>query len=294
MISSTKSSDDKATRTSSMATSPSSRKLARLASIGLKSQSDSFKDIELSGNDTHAFELPNDSKDTPLYKALAADQRRPVNRFDKLVKRTKRKAPIKVDAEYKGEEPYRPPGKLISSENDMYVMTIGMMVGLRYAVVLSLKKFRDNEFTFPKQSMDFSEDEKYTFPPSGLMRNGKLTTPKHFLAHTFKFKDYAPMTFHHIRLMGGIDSEAYMASVCGEVNFIQFVSNSKSGQFFFFTKDGAYMIKTISQHECKELRRVLPEYYSFLNPTLIRSLCEYWDAIESRCTTSIAQFTSSS
>lgn len=45
---------------------------------------------------------------------------------------------------------------------------------------------------------------------------------------------------------------------------MQFVSNSKSGQFFFFTRDGAYMVKTISQHECKELRRILPQYYAFL------------------------------
>jgi hypothetical protein len=43
--------------------------------------------------------------------------------------------------------------------------------------------------------------------------------------------------------------------------FLEFISNSKSGQFFFFTHDQQYMIKTQTKAECKFLRSILPQYY---------------------------------
>jgi 1-phosphatidylinositol-4-phosphate 5-kinase len=63
-------------------------------------------------------------------------------------------------------------------------------------------------------------------------------TPPHHLAHEFKFKDYAPKIFHRLRQLFGIDSASYMLSVCGNYNYLEFMSNSKSGQFFFYTHDG--------------------------------------------------------
>jgi hypothetical protein len=50
--------------------------------------------------------------------------------------------------------------------------------------------------------------------------------------------------------------------------FVSFQSNSKgaarTGGVFFFTRDGAYMIKTIKRGEVQTLLNMLPKYYRFM------------------------------
>ena len=62
----------------------------------------------------------------------------------------------------------------------------------------------------------------------------------------------------------GIIGEQDMDSISGDANYLRFSTNSKSGQFFFFSNDGDYMIKTISHEEVKVLQSILPEYYEHL------------------------------
>lgn len=50
----------------------------------------------------------------------------------------------------------------------------------------------------------------------------------------------------------------------GDYNYIEFISNSKSGQFFFYSHDGKFMIKTQTKEENKFMKRILPHYYKFL------------------------------
>jgi len=51
--------------------------------------------------------------------------------------------------------------------------------------------------------------------------------------------------------------------------YISFQSNSKgaarAGTFFFFTADGAYMIKTVKKEEAKAFLEMLPEYHRFMS-----------------------------
>ena len=79
--------------------------------------------------------------------------------------------------------------------------------------------------------------------------------------HTFKFKDYAPHAFAAIRAHFGVDTRSYVRSLCSQFSFIEFIANSRSGQFFFYSADGKYMIKTQTKEECTFLRRILPHYY---------------------------------
>lgn len=88
-------------------------------------------------------------------------------------------------------------------------------------------------------------------------------TPAH-AARDFKFKDYCPEVFRHIRARFDIDPAEYLLCVCGNFEFLEFISNSKSGQFFFYSHDRRYMIKTVSQGESKFLRKILPEYYAHI------------------------------
>lgn len=53
----------------------------------------------------------------------------------------------------------------------------------------------------------------------------------------------------------------FLLSVCGNANYIEFQSNAKSEQFFFYSPDGKYMIKTMTNTESKFLRRILPHYF---------------------------------
>jgi 1-phosphatidylinositol-4-phosphate 5-kinase len=55
--------------------------------------------------------------------------------------------------------------------------------------------------------------------------------------------------------MFGVNEFDFLLSVCGNANFIEFISNAKSGQFFFYSNDGKYMIKTMTNDESKFLRR---------------------------------------
>jgi 1-phosphatidylinositol-4-phosphate 5-kinase len=55
--------------------------------------------------------------------------------------------------------------------------------------------------------------------------------------------------------MFGVNEFDFLLSVCGNANFIEFISNAKSGQFFFYSSDGKYMIKTMTNTESKFLRR---------------------------------------
>lgn len=50
----------------------------------------------------------------------------------------------------------------------------------------------------------------------------------------------------------------------GDYNYLEFISNSKSGQFFFYSHDGKYMLKTQTKEENKFLKQILPQYYKYL------------------------------
>jgi len=149
-------------------------------------------------------------------------------------------------------------GKVIDGVHELYTLTAGMMLGMRCAVGRSSMT--------PTQNLalgDFSYVEKISFPPKGNS-HGPFRTPPHQLAHTFKFKTYAPLVFSRIRDFFGVDSVSYMLSVCGNYNYLEFISNSKSGQFFFYSHDGRYMIKTQTNEENKFMKRILPHYYRYV------------------------------
>ena len=85
---------------------------------------------------------------------------------------------------------------------------------------------------------------------------------------------YAPRAFARLRRMFGIAESDYLRSMMK--HFVSFQSNSKgaarAGLFFFFTRDGAYMIKTIKGDEAKTVSKMLPKYFTFMRRNAKRSL----------------------
>jgi 1-phosphatidylinositol-4-phosphate 5-kinase len=156
--------------------------------------------------------------------------------------------------------------KYIHNMHEQYALTFGMMLGIRVAVgrqfdVQAGSAAKLDHVTLSVQ--DFMHVDTYTFQPGGTSSTPPYNSP-HFRARPFKFKDYAPLVFRRLRARFGIQPDDYMLSLCGNAEFIEFISNSKSGQFFFFSHDKRYMIKTQSKDESKFLRRVMPHYTDYM------------------------------
>jgi len=149
-------------------------------------------------------------------------------------------------------------GKVIDGRHELYTLSIAVMLGVRTSIARTNTIISSSDGGRKKilSPQDFMAEEKYEFAPKG-----SPTTPPHKLSHTFKFKDYAPVAFAYLRRLFGVNEFDFLLSVCGNANFIEFISNAKSGQFFFYSSDGKYMIKTMTNSESKFLRRILPHYF---------------------------------
>lgn len=110
---------------------------------------------------------------------------------------------------------------------------------------------------------DYSQTTKLLFLPEGNS-GGPFPTPPHRLPFAFGFKDYTPHVFRALRALNNVDEADYMTSLAGDFNYIEFLANSKSGQFFFYSHDGRFMIKTQTREEAKLLREMLPSYVKHL------------------------------
>jgi len=142
-------------------------------------------------------------------------------------------------------------GKVIDGQHELYAQSIAVMLGVRTSIARTNAEITASHHK--KRWLtddDFVHADKYEFRP-----DGSAGTPPHQLSHTFKFKDYAPVAFAYLRRLFGVNEFDFLLSVCGNANFIEFISNAKSGQFFFYSSDGKYMIKTMTDAESKFLKR---------------------------------------
>jgi len=133
-------------------------------------------------------------------------------------------------------------------------------LGISHSVRKNVKRARMSTNRVPLRVDDFVKVINTHFPPEG---SSKFNTEPHDLDF-FKFKDYCPEAFLRLRRYWGISERIYLAELCGDRDFIQFISNSKSGQFFYYSNNGRYMIKTLKDGEALQLRRLLPDYYRYM------------------------------
>lgn len=91
--------------------------------------------------------------------------------------------------------------------------------------------------------------------------------------YDFKFKDYAPWVFRHLRAKFKLDPADYLMSLTSKYILSELGSPGKSGSFFYFSRDYKYIIKTIHHGEHKFLRKILKEYYQHVeeNPNTLLS-----------------------
>ncbi|XWS15084.1 hypothetical protein CRYUN_Cryun35bG0063900 [Craigia yunnanensis] len=143
------------------------------------------------------------------------------------------------------------PGQMISKGHKNYDLMLNLQLGIRYSVGKHSSMLRD------LKPSDFDPKEKFwtRFPAEG----SKLTPPHQSVV--FRWKDYCPVVFRHLRELFQVDPADYMLAICGNDALREFSSPGKSGSFFYLTQDDRFMIKTVKKSEVKVLIRMLPSYY---------------------------------
>jgi 1-phosphatidylinositol-4-phosphate 5-kinase len=79
--------------------------------------------------------------------------------------------------------------------------------------------------------------------------------------HDFKFKDYAPWVFRHLRALFHLDPADYLISLTSHILLSELGSPGKSGSFFYFSRDYRFVIKTLHPAEHRYLRKILRQYF---------------------------------
>nr|XP_043640022.1 phosphatidylinositol 4-phosphate 5-kinase 1 [Erigeron canadensis] len=143
------------------------------------------------------------------------------------------------------------PGQMISKGHKNYDLMLNLQLGIRYSVGKHASIIRD------LKTSDFDPKEKFwtRFPSEG----SKLTPPHQSVE--FRWKDYCPIVFRHLRELFQVDPADYMLAICGNDALRELSSPGKSGSFFYLTQDDRFMIKTVKKSEVKVLIKMLPSYY---------------------------------
>ncbi|XP_004503007.1 phosphatidylinositol 4-phosphate 5-kinase 1-like [Cicer arietinum] len=147
------------------------------------------------------------------------------------------------------------PGYTVSKGHKNYDLILNLQLGIRYCVGKHASVPREL-----KQG-DFDPKEKFwtRFPPEG----SKFTPPHQSV--DFRWKDYCPVVFRHLRELFAIDPADYMLAICGNDTLREMSSPGKSGSFFYLTHDDRFIIKTLKKSEVKVLIRMLPSYFQHVS-----------------------------
>ncbi|KAG0471114.1 hypothetical protein HPP92_015660 [Vanilla planifolia] len=137
-----------------------------------------------------------------------------------------------------------------------YDLMLNLQLGIRYSVGKPAS-------TQPRElkPCDFDPKEKFwtRFPPEG----SKTTPPHH--STEFRWKDYCPMVFRHLRTLFMVDTADYMLAICGNEALRELSSPGKSGSSFYLTQDDRFMIKTVKKSEVKVLIKMLSSYFKHVS-----------------------------
>lgn len=77
-----------------------------------------------------------------------------------------------------------------------------------------------------------------------------------------EFIEYFPTEFARLRAWSGITCDLYIETF--EDSLLSFVSNSKSGMFFFYSSNGKFLVKSLKEDEFVFLKSIFVEYFVYL------------------------------
>ncbi|KAG0265815.1 Phosphatidylinositol-4-phosphate 5-kinase [Linnemannia exigua] len=155
-------------------------------------------------------------------------------------------------------------GTRIGEDHVNYVLMYNMLTGIRVSVSRCNAK--------PQRMLvdeDFTAAHKLAFDITG----NELTPSSKY---DFKFKDYAPWVFRHLREDFHIDASDYLVSLTSKYILSELGSPGKSGSFFYFSQDYRFIIKTIHHAEHKFMRKILKDYFNHVKRNPHTLLCRFF------------------
>eukprot|EP00929_Paragymnodinium_shiwhaense_P098045 TRINITY_DN59598_c0_g1_i1.p1 TRINITY_DN59598_c0_g1~~TRINITY_DN59598_c0_g1_i1.p1 ORF type:complete len:1287 (-),score=257.26 TRINITY_DN59598_c0_g1_i1:111-3971(-) len=200
---------------------------------------------------------------------------------------------ISVDLRSKLKAYHDVGGEEVDEEHDLYAFACSVLRGLRLALQVeqrTLKALEGGAKTHHEDNVtEYASHciQAWGGPNSDALklqasfcRPLQLPRAGNFLSEPSEipllFDDIAPEAFRRIRALSGISEAEYFDSLCKEeVNLIAFGTNSKSGEFFFFSPDGLFMVKTVSASDAHALIDMLPRYEEHLRRYPQSLLCRY-------------------
>ena len=152
--------------------------------------------------------------------------------------------------------------KIIKAPDESFKILLNMIMGIQIAVQ-STPNFKINE----------NDDlKKYL---NSMIYSIQTTNFSIKQQESFFLKEYAGIIFNNIRKYLGFEKEAFISSISpqdfitelmisSQTIFEELCSTGKSGSLFYYTRDGSFIVKTISKGEYKFLKKILPNYFRHL------------------------------
>jgi 1-phosphatidylinositol-4-phosphate 5-kinase len=152
--------------------------------------------------------------------------------------------------------------KIIRTPDESFKILLNMIMGIQISVQ-SCPNFKINK------DADISNYLNNMIHSIQSINFGKKQEEIFFL------NEFAGIIFNNIRLIFGIDKESFISSISpqefvteimisSQTIFEELCSTGKSGSLFYYTRDGRFIVKTISKKEYKFLKKILTKYYSHL------------------------------
>ncbi|KAI9651497.1 MAG: Phosphatidylinositol-4-phosphate 5-kinase [Alyxoria varia] len=155
-------------------------------------------------------------------------------------------------------------GTKVDHNHVNWVTSYNMLTGIRFVVSRNTAKLDR-----PLTDADFKTSNKFSFDVCG-----SEMTPG--TKYDFKFKDYAPWVFRHLRDIFKVDAGDYLMSLTGKYLLSELGSPGKSGSFFYFSRDYKFIIKTIHHGEAKFLRKILRQYHDHVDKNRNTLLSQFY------------------
>ena len=144
-------------------------------------------------------------------------------------------------------------------------LILNMMLGIQKAVKSSGANFDAMGSVGKKEAMEKVKVNLLAGSGNEVLGMTKL----------YKFRDYAPMVFEHVKRLRKVTVKDYIKSLGVQKivegllvgNFTSLdglLTTGKSGSFFFYSDDGKYLIKTMTKSEFMFLRSILHHYYEHI------------------------------
>lgn len=165
--------------------------------------------------------------------------------------------------------------KYITPDHQLYELSNLMKRGISLALEYSQREYSNVEQCRDVDSSSFKSKIWFNLTEGHDIKEKRRASKEK--SGTI-FKSYASEIFHRLRHLFNVHYDELKDSLCiFEENWIDFVTNSKSGQYFFVSQNERFIIKTIRHSEMKfATEKFLPAYYrhiekdrnSFLVPIL--------------------------